>query len=276
MLEGRRPTVGQGIRIGNQSAFSAAPFTLPFDHAVGHGYDAFEWFPDKQPSGAGWDLADIDAELRASIRTRARDFGVSLSVHAPLCADPLRPGSGTVLEESLRFARDVGATLLNVHLTDPSRVEEYASAIAPLMARCVASGVRLAIENIPAAGPEAFNRLFALLPRPNGMRPMIGMCLDVGHANLHGQTHNDYLAYVDRLGPIVPIIHLHLHENHGDRDSHLVIFTGPAGQDPSGVIGLLRRLRQRGFAGSIILEQWPDPPALLDAARARLLEILEE
>jgi sugar phosphate isomerase/epimerase len=102
----------------------------------------------------------------------------------------------------------------------------------------------------------------------------VGLCLDVGHANLCAETRNDYLAYVDRLAPEVVISHVHLHENWGDEDSHLTLFTGPAGRDPAGVEGLVDRLVRRGFAGCIILEQWPDSPALLDLARDRLADLI--
>jgi sugar phosphate isomerase/epimerase len=258
------------VRIGNQSAFSARPLTLPFDHAVAAGFDAFEWFPDRRADGAGWTEADLGPDLRRSLRARARDHGIALSVHAPLHAGPLRPGGPAALEGALRLATDLGAGLLNAHFDEPGRPEEFARALAPFLDRCAAVGVRLALENVPAAGPDAFNRLFSLLPRG----APVGMCLDVGHANLHPATHNDYLGYVDRLGEQVPIVHLHLHENWGDRDSHLVIFSGPAGRDPAGLVGLFRRLRGRGFVGSVVLEQWPDPPAQLDQARARLLDLL--
>ncbi len=100
------------------------------------------------------------------------------------------------------------------------------------------------------------------------------MCLDVGHANLHPSTRNDYIGYLDRLRPEVPILHVHLHENDGTSDSHQVIFNGPAGRDPAGVQTLLERLARRGFAGNVILEQWPTPPELLVKARERLLEMV--
>jgi sugar phosphate isomerase/epimerase len=263
------------LRVGNQSAFSAHPLTVPFDFAVQHGFDAFEWFPDKQASGAGWVTSDISPAQRQNYRARARDAGISLSVHAPVHADPLRPGSGKDLDDSLRLAVDLGAGLLNIHFSEPPRAEEYAAAVQPLVQRCAISGVRLAIENVPGTSPEDCNRLFCLLQRvaPRG-EPVVGMCLDVGHANLHASTRNDYIGYVDRLRPEVPIIHVHLHENHGDRDSHLVVFTGPAGRDSSGVRMLLERLERRGFAGNVILEQWPQPPELLAQARDRLLDMV--
>jgi sugar phosphate isomerase/epimerase len=266
------------LRIGNQSAFSAHPLTLPFDFAVQHGFDAFEWFPDKRSDGAGWVIADLSAAQRQTLRARARDAGIRLSVHAPVQVDPLRPGANKELDESLRLAVDLGAGLLNIHFSVPQQVEEYAAAVGPLIQRCSISGVKLAIENVPATSPEDFNRLFALLLRspPRNSEPVVGMCLDVGHANLHAQTRNDYIAYIDRLRLEVPILHLHLHENHGDQDSHLVIFTGPAGQNPAGVLALLDRLRQRNFMGNVILEQWPQPPELLVSARDRLLELVRQ
>lgn len=263
------------LRVGNQSAFSA-PLCAPFEFAVRHGFDAFEWFPDKRADGAGWGCADFGPTLRQEVRARARDSGIRLSVHAPIPADPLRAGSSRDLEESLRLAVDLGAGLLNIHFSDPKRVEELASVLPPWIQRCAISGVRLAIENVPATSAEDFNRLFALLPRQGPGPARFGMCLDIGHANLNPLSRNDYVGFVERLRPEVPIIHLHLHENHGDQDNHLVLFTGPSGKDPSGLVSLFGRLRRRGFDGNAVLEQWPNPPELLVAARERLLTLVQE
>jgi sugar phosphate isomerase/epimerase len=191
-----------------------------------------------------------------------------------LQADPLRPGSAREIEDGLRLAVDLGAGLLSIHFSDPRRVEDLADALPPLIQRCSISGVKLAIENVPATSPEDFNRLFSLLPR-QGASPAVGMCLDIGHANLNRETPNDYIGFLDRLRPEVPIIHLHLHENFGDRDSHLVLFTGPAGKDPTGIVTLFERLRQRGFDGNAVLEQWPSPPEMLVTARDRLLALVQ-
>lgn len=96
------------------------------------------------------------------------------------------------------------------------------------------------------------------------------MCFDVGHANLCAATHNDYVRYLDELAPEVPVIHAHVHENYGDADSHLTLFTGPAGRDDQGIRSILKRLAARTFDGVMILEQWPTPPELLIQARTRL------
>jgi len=98
----------------------------------------------------------------------------------------------------------------------------------------------------------------------------VGSCLDLGHANLCESTRNNYLRYIDSLDGRVEIIHIHLHENYGDRDSHLPLFTGPAGKDSSG-IGIDRPASSPQVCGRYNFEQWPDPPELLTEARERLL-----
>jgi sugar phosphate isomerase/epimerase len=149
--------------------------------------------------------------------------------------------------------------------------------VVPWIRRVAESGLQLAIENSPQNTPEEFNELFDRLRSLKADSvARVGMCLDIGHANLCASTRNDFLRYVQRLDERVPIIHLHLHENRGDYDSHLPLFSGPAGQNPSGIRELIRQLRQRRYSGSMILEQWPEPRSLLNQARERLIQLLAE
>jgi sugar phosphate isomerase/epimerase len=259
------------LRIGNQTAFAARNLMAPFDYAVESAFDAFEWFPDKKPWGAGWDENDLNPGMRSHIRETARTREMRLSVHARWQANPLDYAAWPFLLKDLELAKDLGAVLLNIHLYTEQGIDVYVRAIEPLLKLATQLAVQVAIENTPVTGPEEFNEVFAKL---SGLVPSgcAGMCLDVGHANLYGWTRHNYLRYLDQLSPDVPIIHLHLHENFGDYDSHLPLFTGPAGKDGSGVVGLLQRLQQRNFAGSVILEQWPEPPWLLRQARDKFLE----
>ncbi|MBW1791987.1 MAG: hypothetical protein JRJ14_06945 [Deltaproteobacteria bacterium] len=57
----------KNIRIGNQTAFMALTPLDPFLYAVENPFDAFEWFPDKKESGAGWALDDITKKMGRSI-----------------------------------------------------------------------------------------------------------------------------------------------------------------------------------------------------------------
>jgi phosphoglucan,water dikinase len=258
--------MGGRVRVGNQTALSASPLTGPFDYAVSSGFDAFEWFPDD------WDVEAVDHRRRRYIRQTARDRDIAMSVHAPWWADPGKEAGLGQIRRSIEFAGDIGALLLNIHLYADRGLDAYIEALLPVMEETARAGLGLSIENTPMDGPEEFNRLFSRLRGLNSSSH-VGMCLDLGHANLCAETRNDFIGYIDRLSPSVPVIHVHLHENYGDEDSHLTLFTGPAAKDPSGVEAFVQRMKRRGFAGSIILEQWPEPASLLREARDRLLEM---
>ncbi|MDA8086983.1 MAG: TIM barrel protein [Nitrospiraceae bacterium] len=260
------------FRVGNQTAFSAADLMAPFHFAVANRFDAFEWLPDKK-CGGGWQESDITAGMRGYIRQTAAGKDISLSVHAPCNFSPFMPDALVVIRNAADFARQTGAGLLVVHLAKEQGLPAYAEAVLPIIRQLSAEGFRIAIENTIDTGPRDFNRLFDLLWSEAADNKAVGMCLDIGHANLNMETRNDYLGYVDALGPHVPVIHVHMHENHGDSDSHLAAFTGPSAADDSGVRGLVRRLVDRDFSGSMIMEQWPQPPELLATARDRILEI---
>jgi sugar phosphate isomerase/epimerase len=263
------------IRIGNQTAFSALSPTEPFEYAAQNGFDAFEWFPDKKESGAGWEKSDLDAETRRCIKKTALEHDICLSVHAPWQANPLQPRGWEGLLEDVDFAQDIGASLLNIHLQADEAIISYAESIMPLVKRLAQVGIQLSIENTPLTGPEDFNALFGTLRKLGVMKTAcVGMCLDTGHANLCRATLNDYLKFIELLDPQVPIIHVHMHENYGDCDSHLPLFTGPGANDASGIEGFIEHLKRRRFSGCIILEQWPQPTTLLNEARDRLLEMI--
>jgi sugar phosphate isomerase/epimerase len=255
------------IRIGNQTT-ADAPAREPFEFALRHGFDAFEWFSDR--GRAGWCEADADADARRRLRAIAAEHGLRYSVHAPWAADPADLGGAGAIRRSLDFAADVAARVVVVHLALGRGVAAFVEALGPLLVRARAAGTVLALENTPATGPDEVNAAFAALAAVPEAAGAAGLCLDTGHANLHAGTRNDYLGFVDRLGVHVPIVHWHAHENWGDRDAHLPLFTGPAGRDDAGLRGLIGRLSRRGFRGSVVLEQWPSPPGQLVAARDRL------
>lgn len=266
------------IRIGNQTAIACADRMQPFEFALRHGFGAFEWFADKKHyadgTTAGWDEADMDSVTRAWIRATGKAHGILFTVHAPWQANPLHAAGADLLLRSLDFARDIGAELVNLHLYMDDGAAGYTRALAPVLQHALACGLRLSIENTPHTSPQDFNATFALL-RQEAPAEVVGMCLDLGHANLCAATRNDYLRYMDLLDPEVPISHLHVHENYGDADSHLTLFTGPARLDDSSVRGFLERLRRRRYHGAMILEQWPNPPELLVTAVDRLKAILD-
>jgi sugar phosphate isomerase/epimerase len=248
----------------------------PFEFALQQGFNAFEWFSDKGPRG-GWSEDDCDAAARRKIRATGVNNAMRFSVHAPCLASPLDIRGRRAIEKSIRCAMDIEADVVNVHLFCEKGTDAFAEAITPLIESLEGTQILLTVENVPETGPDDFNAFFArILDSCPAARRHLGMCFDMGHANLFHGTRNDYLAYLRRLSPQVPIVHLHAHENYGDRDSHMTLFTGPAARDDSGVRQLLQMLAHRGFAGSAILEQWPNPASQLVTARQLLRERWEQ
>ena len=262
-------------RIGNQTAKTVSPLTLPFEYAMERGFDAFEWFPDKDASGAGWEEADLDLPARDWIRSCGLERDIRFSVHARSGADPLRPNSLGAFQAGLKLCDDIGASPFIIHFPQEHDLREYLAAIEPLILHTEAKKRRLAIENVPSTSPEDINMFFAFLKNAKISGRHVGLCLDLGHANLHDATRNDYVRYLHGIDASVPVIHAHVHENYGNEDSHLPVFSGPAADDQTGLRVFAGWLKKRGFQGSIILEQWPDPPDLLDRGRDRLKEMLD-
>ena len=153
--------------------------------------------------------------------------------------------------------------------------QAFAEALLPALQSTRKAKLKLCLENSVWTGPEEFNAFFGWLQsKQRSLADHVGMCFDLGHANVCEATRNDYCRFLDQLAPTIPMTHLHLHENFGDRDTHLPLFTGPSSGNPAGLIGLIERLRARGFSGCGILEQWPDPSSLLTDARDRLKLLL--
>lgn len=261
------------IRIGNQTSRHVSP-RLPYEFALQHGFDAFEWFSEKERQG--WCEDDVELTDRVRLRHAAAERDLRHSVHAPLKADPTTEDGAAAILKSIQFAGAVTAGVVNIHLFPERAPTAFAAALLPLLREAARVNVKLSLENTPSVAPEHVNAVFQALADHAEAAGRVGMCLDSGHANLFTGTRNDYLAYVARLGEHVPIIHWHAHENWGDRDSHLPLFTGPSARDDTGVRALVVCLLRRGFAGSVVLEQWPTPPEQLITTRDRLRRVFEE
>jgi sugar phosphate isomerase/epimerase len=257
--------------IGNQTSRHIEEM-VPFDFAIKHDFKAFEWFSDTGP--LGWCERGTTTAQRSKIRQKGESHGISFSVHAPHLANPENHNDVAAILESIRFGGDIEAKIVNVHLFKSHSYRRFAECLAPLVDEAKKAGVRLSLENTPDTSPDDFNAVFGILTAMPETRANVGMCLDSGHANLHQGTRNTFLKFLDMLGGHVSVIHWHAHENWGDRDSHLPLFCGPSSVNDSGLRSLIDKLNQRGFCGSVILEQWPNPPELLVEARDSLEKLI--
>ena len=268
------------IRIGNQTAWSAPNPLDPFHFALNNGFDAFEWFSDKKIDergiSRGWEESDFNAQTRSEIKKLGRDRGMLYTVHAPWQANPLQPSGAELLKKSLDFGRDIDAKIVNLHLYMEQGPGDYVRSMIPVLHYAKQLQLRISIENTPHTTPDDFNQVFAQFWLSGQVeKNSLGMCLDIGHANLCATTRNDFIRYIDELSTDVPIIHLHVHENYGDRDSHLPLFTGPASTNDAGIRAFVNRMQKRNYDGAMILEQWPQPPALLVQAANRLRALID-
>lgn len=258
------------IRVGNQTNCNVAA-QRTFEFAVKNGFDAFEWFSD--PGLVGWCEDSMSDSEIACIKSISRQNDILCSVHAPWRADPTtRHGLAEILC-SIRFAGKIGAGLVNFHMFPQYQPLTYAEAIRPLIEAATDENVRLSIENTCQSSPESFNAVFAILEKIPEAVGQTGMCLDMGHANLFSETRNDYVKYVNRLSDHVPIIHWHAHENSGSTDDHTPLFRGPSAKDDGMLRQLIKILQKRRFCGSVVMEQWPNPPEILVSTRNSLLQL---
>jgi len=80
--------------------------------------------------------------------------------------------------------------------------------------------VKIAIENIPEIFPTLLKNVDDFSRFYEELGEGIGMALDVGHANVNGQTE----IFMDKLGD--KIVHMHVSDNDGKQDQHLGIGKG--------------------------------------------------
>jgi len=122
------------------------------------------------------------------------------------------------IKRALEAAEQIHFRYLILHLGEredawnPRSLENSLTALEHLRAFANPLGVKLLVENIQNEVTQPRNILEILNV---GHFKDIGVCLDVGHAHL-----GDGVAPV--LGELRPLIRSsHLHDNKGDRDSHL-------------------------------------------------------
>jgi sugar phosphate isomerase/epimerase len=264
------------VRIGNQSAFSAMPITAPFDFACDSQYDAFEWFIDKRPNGNGWTEVDFSPMDREKIRIKAKECNIAQSLHFSIQNNVPNILKGENIAREAAFARDIGADICVLHFDFMAGIESFVDAVQFLLKGSSLTDMQLALENTVWTDPGQINAFFAMLSMHEPeLGKKVGLCFDMGHANLASATHNNYIGFLERLDPHIPIIHAHLHENWGEADTHLPLFTGPSAKNIMGLSNLFYRFNQRKFEGRLILEQWPNPASILTQTRQKLLNLLQ-
>lgn len=112
--------------------------------------------------------------------------------------------------------------------------------------------VRTAFENIQR--PEYLKTLFERLEGGN-----IGFCFDTGHENCFSKGKDMLSEYGERLCA------LHIHDNNGEADSHLIPFDGNIDFSET-----VKRLCALDYRGAVSLEVMTDKSRLYDALTPEL------
>jgi sugar phosphate isomerase/epimerase len=244
-----------------------------------YGFEALELFATR----SHFDYRDEQAV--ESLRGWLSETGLTLhSVHAPITAyfgagDVWEPTFSNAVADggrrqvavqeaaaALQIARLIPFSVFVVHLGTPDSrqragdnnrtaatrsAEEICRMAEPL-------GVRVALEVIPneLSTPAALAGLIERHLAADDIFP--GICLDFGHAFLHGDVPDAIETVAEHL------IATHVHDNHRRADEHLVPYVGAIDWDAA-----LMSMQKIGYDGTYLMElaNTGTPAAVLEEAR---------
>jgi len=107
-------------------------------------------------------------------------------------------------------------------------------------------GLKITIENVPEPFPFLMKRVneFERFYEELGDEGLdLGITFDVGHANINGQINEFIGRFQDK------IVHMHLHDNNGNADSHLGIGCGNINWTR-----VINALKEINYEGALVIE----------------------
>jgi sugar phosphate isomerase/epimerase len=182
-------------------------------------------------------LHALNKKRVSTLNQIAKSRSIQYTVHAPFAdiniASPSKPVLSVSLKrlkESMAYANALNAKLWVFHPGNRTGIsmfypgEDWKQNILGIRALHETAeefGLNIALENLPEKygflmkQPEDFQRFY----KATGLND-IGIVLDVGHANLEGQTEQFLRKLPDK------IVHIHVSDNMGENDQHLGIGYG--------------------------------------------------
>jgi sugar phosphate isomerase/epimerase len=208
------------------------------DFAVSHGFQGIElssyhFWPERLRADEVDRLRSALKQHGMRLAIHARHRGISFGAHDAA----LRQRFVEELQATVRFAADLGGDVVvahvgeivppahNPHASEPTlRQEAFQFALdsfarcAPVAADC---GVRICVENVQLRANEVITSFADHLRLVDAIgHPALVCALDTGHAHVNGGIQ----ACIQAFGPRLQ--HVHLHDNHGEKDEHLEVGKG--------------------------------------------------
>jgi sugar phosphate isomerase/epimerase len=200
-----------------------------------------------------------------------RESGVPLSI-----SDPERIRRLDAVDEikrTLEVTEKIPCKFLIQHIghgrqaADPRKLDAAFTSLENLSMFAKARGVTIALENTPSElGSPSVLRKFLTDTHLNDLK----LCFDIGHAHIEEGVGPSFEAMRDQ------VVSSHIHDNHGDKDEHLLPFDGTIDWDAA-----LRGLTEAPQMISLVFEikgQGATPPSLqqIGAACEKLEKKLAE
>jgi sugar phosphate isomerase/epimerase len=186
-------------------------------------------------------IASVHAPLYPDVRTYKKDRWYSLSSEE----EAHRRASVTATAQAANWLSHRGGGTMVLHTNFPAekwyphRWAAFLSSLNELLS-AVPENVRFAVENTPLPS----GRVEVILDVVHRHAPeRVGVCLDLGHANIQENVLSAIRASGERL------IHVHASDNHAVKDDHFVPGRGSIAWDRA--VGALREV---GFDGAFTVE----------------------
>lgn len=174
-------------------------------------------------------------------------------VHAPFRVPVIYDSSQEIyhvsmgaMKHTIELASQLGASTVIIHamnqdfpsdITFSPYIDQLIESYRVLVSHGRKRGIRVAVENIDE--PESFPIIQSLFDNV----PQLTLCFDTGHAQKYGVWDKYLPVYLDRISS------LHIHDNHGDEDEHLV--PGEGGID---FTEFFNQLISAGYSGYLGVE----------------------
>jgi sugar phosphate isomerase/epimerase len=202
---------------------------------------------------------ELDKKRVAVLKEAAKSYNLEYSLHAPFADINIASPSKTMLaasmkrlKESMVYANSMDAKLWVFHPGAKTGIGQFYpgsdwkqnnQSIQQLSKEAEELGLNIALENLPAkyyffmSKAEDFTRFFRETNLP------VGIVMDLGHANLEGQSEPFFKLLADK------IVHIHASDNDGVEDQHLGIGQGKIDYD-----WFAETLKKIGYDKSVIIE----------------------